>query len=251
MKEIKDETNRWRNIPCSWIRRINTVKLSILPQAIYRFTAATAKLLQSGTTLCNPIDGSPRGTLSLGFSRQEHWSGVPLPSPVHESEKWKWSGSVVSDSSRPHGLQPSRLLHSWDFPGKSTGVGWHCLLLAQFIFPDFTRVRANSLQSCSTLCNPKDYNPLGSSVCGLLQERILEWIAILSSKGSSWPRDQAHISYVSCIAGGFFTAESLGKFFLSTAPAYSLGLSYALLPLLLLLSGFCSSFCLESSPLII
>ena len=66
--------------------------------------------------------------LSLGFSRQEHWSGLPFPSPVHGSEKWKWSHSVVSDSQRPHGLQPTRLLHPWDFPGKSTGVGCHCLL---------------------------------------------------------------------------------------------------------------------------
>ena len=65
---------------------------------------------------------------SLGFSRQEHWSGLPFPSPMHESEKWKWSRSVVSDSSRPHGLQSTRLLCPWDFPGKSTGVGCHCLL---------------------------------------------------------------------------------------------------------------------------
>ena len=42
---------------------------------------------------------------------------------MHESEKWKWSRSVVSDSSRPHGLQPTGFLHPWDFPGKSTGVG--------------------------------------------------------------------------------------------------------------------------------
>ena len=55
---------------------------------------------------------------SLGFSRQEHWSGLPFPSPMHESEKWKGSRSVVSDSSRPHGLQPIRLLHPWDFLGK-------------------------------------------------------------------------------------------------------------------------------------
>ena len=47
--------------------------------------------------------------LSLGFSKQEHWSGLPFPSPMHESEKWKWSRSVVSDSSQPHGLQPTRL----------------------------------------------------------------------------------------------------------------------------------------------
>ena len=65
---------------------------------------------------------------SLGFSRQEHWSGLPFPSPMHESENWKWSRSVMSDPQRPHGLQPSRLLHSWDFPGRSTGAGYHCLL---------------------------------------------------------------------------------------------------------------------------
>ena len=41
---------------------------------------------------------------SLGFSRQEHWSELPFPSPMHESERWKWSRSVVSDPQRPHGL---------------------------------------------------------------------------------------------------------------------------------------------------
>ena len=65
---------------------------------------------------------------SLGFSRQEQWSGLPFPSPMHGSEKWKWSCSVVPNPQRPHGLQPSRLLCPWDFPGKSTGVGCHCLL---------------------------------------------------------------------------------------------------------------------------
>ena len=42
MKEIKEDTNRWRNIPCSWIQRINIVKMSILPKAIYRFNAAAS-----------------------------------------------------------------------------------------------------------------------------------------------------------------------------------------------------------------
>ena len=98
--------------------------------------------------------------LSLGFSRQEHWSGLPFPSPEgifftiwatreaqateisglfpssrHESEKWKWSRSVVSDSVQPHGLWPTRLLHPWDSPGKNTGVGCHFLLLKACSLP--------------------------------------------------------------------------------------------------------------------
>ena len=66
MKEIKDDTNRWRNIPWSWIGRINVVNMGTLPKAIYRFNAISkaaaaataAKLLQSCPTLCDPIDGT-------------------------------------------------------------------------------------------------------------------------------------------------------------------------------------------------
>ena len=49
--------------------------------------AAAAKLLQSCPTLCDTIDGSHQAPPSLGFSRQEHWHGLPFPSPMHESEK--------------------------------------------------------------------------------------------------------------------------------------------------------------------
>ena len=102
----------------------------LLPGAVNTAAAATAaaKLLQSCPTLCNPIDGSPPGSPVPGILQARHWSGLPFPSPMHESEKWKWSRSVVSNSQRPHGLQPTRLLCPWDFPGKSTGVGCHCLL---------------------------------------------------------------------------------------------------------------------------
>ena len=92
-----------------------------------------AKSLQSCPTLCDPIDGSHQAPPSLGFSRQEHWSGLPFPSPKHESDKWKLSRSVVSNFQRPRGLQPTRLFCPWDFPGKSTGVGCHCLQLLKSV----------------------------------------------------------------------------------------------------------------------
>ena len=83
----------------------------------------------SRVRLCvTPWTAAHQAPPSLGFSRQEHWSGLPFPSPMHASEKWKWRRSVVSNPQRPRGQQPSRLLHPWGFPGKSTGVGCHCLL---------------------------------------------------------------------------------------------------------------------------
>ena len=90
----------------------------------------------SRVQLCTtPKTAAHQTPLSLGFSRQEHWSGLPFPSPMHESEKWRWSRSVVSNPQGPHGLQPSRLLCPWDFPGKSTGVGCHCLLRLTLLLP--------------------------------------------------------------------------------------------------------------------
>ena len=62
-----------------------------------------------------------------------------------------------------------------------------------------------SLQSCSTLCNPRshrNHSPPSSCVHGILQARILEWVAMLSSRGSFWSRDG---TWVSRIVGGFFT----------------------------------------------
>ena len=102
-----------------------TLKLLLLLLLLSRF---------SRVQLCaTPLTAAHQVPPSLGFSRQEHWSGLPFPSPMHEREKWKWSRSVVSDSLRPHGLQPTRLLRPWDFPGKGAGVGYHLLL--QGIFP--------------------------------------------------------------------------------------------------------------------
>ena len=91
--------------------------------------AAAAKSLQSCLTPCDPIGGNPTGSPIPGVlqARTLEWVAISF------SSAWKWkvkvkSLSVVSDSSRPNGPQPSRLLHLWDFPGKSTGVGCHRLL---------------------------------------------------------------------------------------------------------------------------
>ena len=111
------------------------------------------------------MDCSPPGFPSLGFSRQEHWSGLPFPSPMHESEKWKWSHSVVSDSSDPmdyslpgssiHGIFQAKVLE-WDaiafsahpgYPASITGQGikisfhattHYCLTKTHFLWPSFT-----------------------------------------------------------------------------------------------------------------
>ena len=93
---------------------------------------AAAKSLQLCLTLCNPIDGSPPGSTVPGIVQARTLEWVPFPSPIHESEKWKWSRSVMSGSLRPHGLQPTRLLHLWDFTGNSTGVSCHCLPRSMF-----------------------------------------------------------------------------------------------------------------------
>ena len=112
----------WSDLAC--MHRINIQKLTIFYQYILLLLSHFSRVRLCAT----PETAAHQAPLSLGFSRQEHWSGLPFPSPMHESEKSKWSRSVVSNSSWPPGLQPTRLLHPWDFPGKSTGVGCHCLL---------------------------------------------------------------------------------------------------------------------------
>ena len=54
---------------------------------VYLAATATPKSLQSCPPLCDPMDGSPPGSPIPGLSRREHWSGLPFPSPMHESEK--------------------------------------------------------------------------------------------------------------------------------------------------------------------
>ena len=114
------------------------------------------------------------------------------------SGSWWWKG-------RPGVLQfmgSQRVRHYW-----LTELNWTEHYQKVYSW-DLVAVCAKSLQSCPTLSDPMDCSPLGSSVQGILQARILEWVAISPSRESSKRRDW---TCVSCIAGGFFTTEPPGK----------------------------------------
>ena len=97
------------------------------------------------------------------------------------------------DSSPPgfsiHGIFQARTLESVAIPF-SRGYSWSPW--ATF----YDCIHSQSLQSCPTLHNPMDSSPPGSSVHRILQARILEWVAMLSSRGSFWPRDRTCVSYI-------------------------------------------------------
>ena len=148
--------------------------------------------------------------------------------------------SVMSDSFRPHGLEPARLLCPWNFPGENTGVSCHFLL--QGIFPTRERTHVTfiscidrgffttsatwkapyvtlscheftlgwrslpkvkvKVKSRPTLCDPKDCSLPRFSVHGIFQARVLEWVAISFSRGYSQPRDR---TWACRIVGRCFT----------------------------------------------
>src|SRR5574341_658848 len=84
--------------------------------------------------------------------------------------------SVVSDSVRPHRRQPPRLPCPWDSPSKNTGVGCHFLLQCMK-----AKSESEVAQSCPTLRDPMDCSLPGSSVHGIFQAKVLEWVAIAFS----------------------------------------------------------------------
>ena len=99
--------------------------------------------------------------------------------------------SVVSDSSRPHRLQPTRLPRPWDSPGKNTGVGCNCLLQCMKV-----KSEREVTQSCPTLHDPMDCSPPGSSVHGIFQARVLEWVAIAFSANAGWCSSKEFVSLI-------------------------------------------------------
>ena len=88
-----------------------------------------------------------------------------------------------------------------------------------------------SVRLCLTLCDPMDCSLPGSSVHGVFQARVLEWVAMPSSRGSSQPRGQTHISLCLCIAGKFFTTRVTWEgLHLNVVPHFSLNFSSTFFP---------------------
>ena len=78
----------------------------------------------------------------------------------------------MSDSVQPHRWQPTRLPRPWDSPGKDTGVGYHFLLQCMKV-----KSESEVAQLCPTRSDPMDCSPPGSSIHGVFQARVLEWVA--------------------------------------------------------------------------
>ena len=141
----------------------------------------------------------------------------------------------MPNSLRPHGLQPTRLHCPWDFPGKDTGVGCHFLLLGIFLTQGsnpgllhcrhilywlsyegspstinlYAAAAAKSLQSCPTLCDPIDGSPPGSPIPGILQARILGWVAISFSNAWNWKVKVKSLSRARLLASPWTAAHRL------------------------------------------
>ena len=122
-------------------------------------------------SLLTPWTVACQAPLSTKFSRQEYWRGLPFPSPGNLPDLGVKSGSPA--------LQVDSL------PSK----------------PPKKKKKEEVAQLCSTLCDPTDCSLPGSSIHGIFQARVLEWVAVSFSRESSQPRD---LTQVSCIAGRCF-----------------------------------------------
>ena len=152
---------------------------------------------QSCPTLCDPVDCS-----TPGF-------------PVHQLQELAqthvhWCHPNILSSVVPFSLCLQSFPASGSFPmsqffasgGQSIGTSASASVLST------NAAAAKSLQSCLTLCNPMDCSLTGCSVYGILQARILEWVAMPSFKGSSLPRIEPTSLKSPTLAGGFFTTST-------------------------------------------
>ena len=122
-----------------------------------------------------------------------------------------WVQSLGGEESLEKGKATHSSILAWRIPWNVSSMGSQKHRVSSVCFSSpklhslsFTCLPAKLLQSCPTHCEPIDCSPPGSSVHGILQARILRWVATPSSRGSSQPRDQTLVSYVSCTGRWFF-----------------------------------------------
>ena len=138
---------------------------------------------QSWLAPWNPVDCSPPGSSVHGIFRQEYWSGLLFVPP-----------RVLPDP----GIKPK-------------SPAWQVDSLALSHQGSLQRLCLCACSVCLILCDPINCGPAGSSVHGIFQERIGEWVAISFSRGSSQPRDQSQVSCVSCIGRQILTTAKPGN----------------------------------------
>ena len=165
------------------------------------------------------------GSSVHGVPQQEYWSRLPFPapgdlsnprikprSPTLQVVSCNAGGFLTSWATRkPFSVHTVNYFSPTK--GRHARQDWSedWILLLAYVCVCVCVCVYSVTQLCLTLCDPMDCSPPRSSVRGILQARTLEWVAISSSRGSSWPRDRTRVSFVSCTAGGFFTTESLDK----------------------------------------
>ena len=184
-------------------------------------------LLLSLTVWFSLITGTWAKWHKQGLEKHLHLgvcSHVLIENWKNPMRKWGLSCWMMKDTSqtmqllsKPHMSEPRGICPSWICPKSAEPPAlmhrfWSMVNVYCFKSPCCMMVCVFvcmlSLQLCSTLCDPVDCSPLGSSVHGISQARILEWVAMPSSRGSSQPRDWTQVS---CIAGRFFTTEVPGE----------------------------------------
>ena len=140
-----------------------------------------ALVTESCLTLWDPWTVAHQTPLSIGLSRQEYWSGVLFLQGIFPTRHW----SCIAGG----------FFTCWAIGGLCDKLCFIILLTIMLLSPHHNPESESEVsQSCLTLCDPVDCSPPGSSVRGILQVRILEWVAISFSRGSSGPRDQTQVS---------------------------------------------------------
>ena len=155
---------------------------------------------------------------ALWLRQREEKIDIETRGTVKVSSLWRIKLNSVSNIQTHLRLAQSVLtLESTYEPQTSTDVHrrahiveWERTVLPSLGYPHllFLSMKVLVAQSCPTLCNPRDYSLPGFSVHGILQARILEWVAIPFSRGSSQPRTQTRVS---CTADRFFTIWATRK----------------------------------------